>query len=412
MNSCVRSLEQAKAGRGQAVSIIGEAGVGKSRLVYEFRKIVANEDILFLEGKCLSYGRADAYHPIVDMLKSNFEIHDEDRDPEITEKVKKGLATLGSDKISTLPYILELLSVKNSGIDSVSMSAAAKTDRILGSLLRMVLKRSEERPLVLVLEDLHWIDKSSEESAKYLVQNISAARILMILTYRPDFVHTWGSKSSHSRMELNRLSNRESVSMVSHILGSDDVAMDITNLILQKAKGVPFFIEEFVRALKDMEVISRKLSYNLSRDIDWAAIPSTIQDVIMARVDSLPDAAKEVLQAGSAIDREFSFKLIQAVTDLPELPLLSYLSALMYVELIYERGIFPESTYIFKHAIVREVIYDLIPATRKKLLHQEIGKAIEELYQDNLDGYYSDLGRSFHAWRGFSKKRGLFEAYL
>ncbi len=305
----LRCLEQAKAGRGQTVSITAEAGVGKSRLLYEFRKAVANENILFLEGRCLSYGRADPYHPIVDMLKSNFEIRDEDRDPEITEKVKKGLAILGQDNTATLPYLLELLSVKNSGIDNFSMSSAAKTDRILSSILRLALKRSEERPLVLVFEDLHWIDKSSEESAKYLVENISAARILIILTYRPDFVQTWGSRSFHSHMELNRLSNKETTTMVSNILGCDDVSMDLANALLEKTKGIPFFIEEFVRALKDMDIIKRNLSYNLSRDIDSVAIPCTIQEVIMARVDSLPDAAKEVLQAGSVVGREFSYQV-------------------------------------------------------------------------------------------------------
>ena len=399
----LRCLEEAKAGRGQTVSITAEAGVGKSRLLYEFRKAVANENILFLEGRCLSYGRADPYHPIVDMLKSNFEIRDEDRDPEITEKVKKGLAILGQDNTATLPYLLELLSVKNSGIDNFSMSSAAKTDRILSSILRLALKRSEERPLLLVFEDLHWIDKSSEESAKYLVENISAARILIILTYRPDFVQTWGSRSFHSHMELNRLSNKETTTMVSNILGCDDVSMDLANALLEKTKGIPFFIEEFVRALKDMDIIKRNLSYNLSRDIDSVAIPCTIQEVIMARVDSLPDAAKEVLQAGSVVGREFSTKLIGAVTELPELGLLSHLSALMYAELIYERGVFPESTYIFKHAITREVIYDSILSNRKKVLHQKVGKAIEELYQDNLDSYFSILADHFMLGEDFQK---------
>jgi len=399
----LEALDKAKAGRGQAISIIGEAGVGKSRLLYEFRKAVANENILFLEGKCLSYGRSDAYHPIVDMLKSNFNIEDEDQDAEVTEKVKRGLTTLGIEEISTQPYLLELLSVKDSGIDSISMSPAARTDRILSSLKRLTLKRSEQRPLVLAFEDLHWIDKSSEESAKYLLESVPGARVMMIFTYRPEFVHTWGGKSFHSQVNINRLSNQESIAMVAQILGSDDVAMDLSDLILERTDGVPFFIEEFVRALKDMEIIKRNESYHLAQDIDRVTIPSTIQDVIMARLDSLPDATREMLQAGSAIDREFSFKLIQAVTELPELELLSHLSALMYAELIYERGVFPESTYIFKHAITRQVIYDSILSNRKKALHQKVGKAIEELYRDNLDGYYSILADHFMLGEDFQK---------
>ncbi|HTY21907.1 MAG TPA: tetratricopeptide repeat protein, partial [Desulfomonilaceae bacterium] len=183
----------------------------------------------------------------------------------------------------------------------------------------------------------------------------------------------------------------------------DDVAMDLSGLILEKTEGIPFFIEEFVRALKDMEIIVRNDTYHFVKDTDNVAVPCTIQDVIMARVDSLPDPPKEVLQAGSAIEREFSYKLIKAVTELPEHEVLSYLSVLIYSELIYERGIFPESTYIFKHAITRQVVYDSILTNKKKLLHQKIGKAIEDVYRDNLDGYYSILADHFIFSDNFEK---------
>ncbi len=399
----LESFEQAKAGHGQAVSVIGEAGVGKSRLLYEFRKAVANENILFLEGRCLSYCRESAYHPIVDMLKSNFSVEDMDTDADVTDKVKGGLAALGIEETSTLPYLLDLLSVKDSGIDSISMSPAGKKDRILQSLQRLIVKGSERRPLILAFEDLHWTDKSSEESAKYLLESVPLAKIMMILTYRPEFVHTWGGKSFHNSLTLNRLSNRESLAMVSHILGSDDVAMDLVDLILEKTEGVPFFIEEFVRALKDMEIIKRNESYHLAEGVDRVAIPSTIQDTVMARVDSLPDSPKEVLQAASAVGREFGFKLIKAVTELPEPTLLSYLSALMYAELVYERGIFPESTYIFRHAITREVVYDSILTSRKKLLHQKIGKSVEDLYPDSLDSHCGTLADHFMLGEDFQK---------
>ena len=336
-------------------------------------------------------------------LKANFAVEDSDSDSEISEKVKSGLSALGVDEPSTLPYLLELLSVRNSGIDSISMSPEAKKDRILQALRRIVLRGSMRRPLVLALEDLHWTDKSSEESAKYLLESIPGARVMMIFTYRPEFVHTWGSRSFHSQVTLNRLSNRESLAMVSHMLGSDNLAIDLADLILEKTEGVPFFVEEFVRALKDLEIIIRNEEYHLVQDTEGVAIPSTIQEVVMARVDSLPDAPKEVLQTGSAIDREFSYKLIKAVTELPEPTLLSYLSALMYAELIYERGVFPESTYIFKHAITREVIYDSILTNKKKALHKKIGKAVEELYHDNLDSHYSVLAEHFMLGEDFQK---------
>ncbi|MBK5102556.1 MAG: AAA family ATPase, partial [Desulfobacteraceae bacterium] len=162
-------FERSKTGRGQAFSIMSEAGVGKSRLLYEFRKAVANEDVTFLEGKCLSYSRGVAYHPVIDVLKSNFDIEEGDGDSDIREKVKTGLKMLGAGEASTLPYLLELLSVKDSGIDKIPMSPEAKKDRIMEALNRIVLKGSEIRPLIMAFEDLHWIDKSSEESLKYLL---------------------------------------------------------------------------------------------------------------------------------------------------------------------------------------------------------------------------------------------------
>ncbi len=398
------AFQRAKAGRGQAVSIMGEAGVGKSRLLYEFRKAVANEEVTFFEGKCLSYSRAVAYHPITDILKSSFLIEDQESDSDITGKVRRGLAILGVDETSTLPYLLQLLSVEESGLEKISMSPEAKKERIIGALQRIILKAAERRPLVYAFEDLHWMDKSSEEAAKYLMDSIPGARVMMIFTYRPEFVHTWGGKSFHSQVNLNRLSNRESLTMVADLLGSDNMAPDLQDLILEKTEGVPFFIEEFVRSLRDMGIIERtNYAYRLPKDLDRVTIPSTIQDVIMARVDSLSGAAKEVLQAGSAIEREFSYELIKAVSDLPEQELLSHLSVLKDAELLYERGIFPQSTFVFRHALTQEVVYDSILAKRKKLLHEKIGATIEKIYVDSIGDHYGSLVDHFVAGEGYEK---------
>ena len=385
-------FERIKAGKGQAFSIVSEAGCGKSRLLYEFRKAVANEDVNFLEGRCLSYSRGVAYHPVIDILKSNFDIQEGEGDLEIKEKVKRGLQIIGVDEASTLPYLLELLSVKDSGIDQISMSPEARKDRIIEACRKIVLKGSEVRPLIMAFEDLHWLDKSSEDVLRNHLESIPGARVLLIFTYRPEFIHTWGAKSYHNQLTLHRLSNRESLEMVNHILGTKEIERILEELILDKTEGVPFFIEEFIKSLKDLRIIEKKESaYRLLRDIQELTIPSTIQDVIMARVDSIPEGAKEVLQTGSVIEREFSHPLINRVTDLPEKELLSYLSVLKDAELLYERGVYPQSNYVFKHALTREVVYDSILAKRKKKLHEEIGKAIEELYKDNIGEYYEVL---------------------
>jgi class 3 adenylate cyclase len=305
-------LERSKAGRGQAFSIISEAGVGKSRLLYEFRKAVASEDVTFLEGRCLSYSRAVAYHPVIDILKANFDIHEGDGDFEIREKIKRDLKTLGADEISTLPYLLELLAVKDSGIDKIPMSSEERKNRIVEALKCIVLKGSEIRPLIMAYEDLHWIDKSSEDQLKHLLESIPGARVLLIFTYRPEFVHTWGAKSYHNQVNLNRLSNRESLIMVYHLLGTEELDKGLEEFILEKTEGVPFFIEELIKSLRDLKIIEKKGNrYRITKDIKEVAIPATVQDVVMARVDSLPQETKGLLQTASAVGRESSYDLIK-----------------------------------------------------------------------------------------------------
>ena len=389
-------LERAKSGSGQAISIVAEAGVGKSRLLYEFRKKVANEDLTLLEGKCLSFSRGVGYHPIIDILRSNFDVQDGDPDAEIRHKVTRGLKILKADEVTTLPYILELLAVKNSGIDTMPMSPEMRKDKIIGALRRIVLSGSDIRPLIMAFEDLHWMDKSSEDHLKDLLESIPGARVLLIFTYRPEFVHTWGAKSYHSQINLNRLSNRESLNMVNSLLETEEIDQDLKALILEKTEGVPFFIEEFVNSLKELKIIKKRDNqYHIPEDTRDVAIPSTIQDVIMARVDGLPERAKELLQTGSAIEREFSHEMIKGVMGLPEEELLSNLSILRDAELLYERGIYPQSTYIFKHALTREVVYDSILAQKRKMLHERIGFYLEEIAGENIAEHWGLLAKHF-----------------
>jgi class 3 adenylate cyclase/tetratricopeptide (TPR) repeat protein len=389
-------FERSRAGRGQAFSIVSEAGVGKSRLLYEFRKAVSNEDLTFLEGRCLSYSRGVAYHSVIDVLKSNFYIQEGDTDPEIMEKIKNGLKILGTDEATTLPYFMELLSPRESGLDKIQIDPEAMRTGIIEALKRIVLKGSETRPLIMAFEDLHWMDRSSEECLKYLLESISGARVFLIFTYRPEFVHTWGAKSYHNQLNLNRLSNREVLKMVACLLGTADIDRDLEELILEKTEGVPFFIEEFIRSLIDLEMIQRKdTQCQLAEKIQDVAIPSTIQDVIMARVDSLPEGAKEVLQMGSAIEREFGYELIKRLIILPEKGLLSHMSVLKDSELLYERGIFPQSTYIFKHALTREVVYNSLLLKKRTEIHEKIGKSIENLHQDRLEEFYEMIAYQY-----------------
>ena len=207
--------------------------------------------------------------------------------------------------------------------DTVNLSS--KIEALMEAFKRIILKGSEIRPLIMAHEGLHWTDKSSEDLLKYLIEIIPAARVLMIFTYRPEFVHTWGGKSFHSQVTLNRLSNRESIIMVTNLLGTEDIDSNLVELILEKTERIPFFIDEFIRSLKDLKVLETENNKcYLAKDIQDMAIPTTIQDVIMARVDSLPEEAKVILQTGSVVGKEFSHDLIKRVTDLPEQEMMSH----------------------------------------------------------------------------------------
>jgi class 3 adenylate cyclase/tetratricopeptide (TPR) repeat protein len=404
-------FEQVKAGMGQALSIVSEAGMGKSRLLYEFRKVMTNRDLTFLEGKCLSYSRGVAYHPINDIVKTAFRIQDEDGNSDIRKKICSSLAALGADQASSQPFLLEILSVKDSGVDRIHMSPESKKERIFETLKRIVLKGSEIRPLILAIEDLHWIDKSSEDCLIRLLDSISGARVLLLLTYRPEHKFAQGRKSYHSQITLNRLSSLESLRIVYHLAGSEVFDVKLEELICEKTEGIPLFIEEYVTSLKDLKIIEKRgNSYCLAKSILAVAIPSTIQEIIMARVDMLPENSKEVIHVGAAIEREFNYALIHEIMDQEERELLSHLSVLKDAGLVYERGIHPKSTYVFKHAMTQEVIYDSILEKKKRKLHERIGNAIESQYGEAIEKYYEILAR--HYYESNNREKGAKYCYL
>jgi len=221
-------------GAGQAFSIVAEAGVGKSRLLYEFRKSVTNEDVTFLEGKSLSYSKGIAYHPVIDMLKSIYDIREDDGASQIREKVKEGVKATRASEATTVPYLLDLLFAEENGVERTPMSPETRKERIIEALKGIVLEGSEIRPLIKASENLHWVDRSSEDVLKALMESIPGARVFLLFTYRPEFVHTRGGKSYHSQLNLNRLSNRESLAKVTHLLVSKDLDRALEELILKK----------------------------------------------------------------------------------------------------------------------------------------------------------------------------------
>ena len=390
------AFRRAKNGNGQALSIVSDAGLGKSRLLYEFRKAVSNENLTFLEGKCLSYSKNAPYHPFVDILKAQFQIKDEDCDLEIIDKVKDGMQAIGIDNSDATPYFLVLLGVEDSGIDRSKISPEAQKERTINAFIRIVQTASRFRPLIVAIEDLHWIDKTSENVLAEMLENIPTEKILLIFTFRPQFIPTWRSKSYIRQVLLSNLSDRESLAMANHLLHTDQVGDELKNLIIEKTEGVPFFVEEFVRSLIDLSIIEKTYNgFRLRKNGTGLRIPTTIHDVIMTRVDALPETAKDILRTGSAIEREFGYELIKQTAGLSEEELSAGLDNLKNSELIYQRGIIPDSAYIFRHALIMETVYDSILSGKKINLHRRIGKVMESFYEENVDEHSASIARHF-----------------
>ena len=397
-------FERARQGRGQAFSIVSEAGVGKSRLLYEFRKAVANEAAAFLEGRCFSYSAAFPYFPLADLLGAYFDVHREDPPQQNIRRVRQGLKQLGSDEQANLPVLLELFGIAANGSVRMELRPDDRRARIIETLKRIALNQAEKGVTVIAIEDLHWADRYSEDILKELLQAISLSPVLLIFTYRPEFIHTWGARTYHNQVILNRLCNRESLQMASYLLGGERIGVELEQLILEKTEGVPFFIEEFIKSLVDLKIIERHEGcWNLYRRVDQLTIPATIYDVIMARVDGLAEGAREILQAGAVIGREFSYRLIAALMDCGEKDLMTRLTTLKEAELLYERGIYPQSTYVFKHNLTRDVVLASILNGHRRELHNRIGLALEELHAPQIQEMVEVVADHFIRGRNYDK---------
>jgi len=397
-------FERVKGGRGQVLFITAEAGVGKTRLIYELRKLVTNEEVTFREARCLSYRRNDPYHLVLEIVRSDFNILEGDSDAEVEQKIQGGLKRIGADLTVTLPYLLELLSIKKNDNIVVTLSGDEKKIRYIRALKELVLKGSEVRPLILAVDDLHWVDKSSEEALKDLAESIKGSRVLLIFSYRPEYNNTWRQKSYYSVINLNRLSYRDNISMAGYLLDAKNIGHDLMRMIDEKTEGVPFYLEEMIKSFRELKLITKKGDqYDIARDVPEMKIPLTIESVIMARVDILPVGAKEILQIGSVAEKDFSVHLLKKVTDLPENELADLLTILNTTEIAYERGIFPESSIIFSHSLINEVIYDSITRNKKNRLHEAVADAIEDMRYDTISEQYTILSEHYSKSENYFK---------
>jgi class 3 adenylate cyclase len=389
------ALEEAVAGSGQVIAIVGEAGVGKSRLLFEFKNLLPQSECAYLEGQCFHFGGSMSYLPFLDILRSYFEIKEGDQEFIINKKMTDKITELDEKLESALPPFSELLSLKVEDEDFIKLVPQQKKERTFEAIRNLLIRVSQERPLVLVIEDMHWIDKTSEEFLDYLIGWLAGSHILLILLYRPEYTHPWGSKSFYRKIGLNQLTAQSSAKLVQAILEDGDVSPDIRELILKRGAGNPLFMEEFTHTLLENGSIQRKdRQYVLSGKSSGMQIPDTIQGIIAARMDRLEDNLKRAMQVASVIGRDFAFRILQTITGLRE-ELKGYLINLQGLEFIYEKSLFPELKYIFKHALTREVAYNSLLKKNRKEIHEKIGNAIEQIYTERLEEFFEMLAYHF-----------------
>ena len=382
-------------GSGQVVGVVGEAGVGKSRLLLEYRSQLLQGEYTYLEGRCLHFGASMSYLPFLDVLRSYFEIEDGDREFVIKKKMAEKLAALDSKLASALPPLMELLSLKVENEDFLELGPHQRREKTFEAIRDVLLRASQERPLVLAVEDMHWVDKTSEELLDYLIGWLANARILLILLYRPEYTHQWGSKSYYRKIGLNQLTAQSSAELVQAILEGGEVSPEIRELILNRTSGNPLYVEELTHSLLEGgSILKKDHQFVLSGKASALQVPDTIQGIIAARMDRLEDNLKRTMQVASVIGRDFAFRILQTITGLRE-ELKANLLNLQGLEFIYEKNLFPELEYIFKHALIQEVAYQSLLAKRRKEIHEKIGKAIEEIYAERLEEFYEMLAYHF-----------------
>src|SRR5215510_4009877 len=390
-------FEQAKVGHGQVVFIAGEAGIGKSRLLLEFRRRLGDE-ATWIEGRSMSFGHSMAFHPLIDLLRRNFRIEESDTEEMLVAKVERGVLRLGGDLRPILPYLRYLLSVDPGEATVLAMNSQQRRGEIFEALQRLTLRASEVRPQVTVFEDAHWMDQATEAYLLFMADSIPTSRVLRILTYRPGYVQPFGDRTYHTRVALNTLSTEHSVEMAQALLATESLPKELKALIVRKAEGNPFFVEEVVKSLLEVGTLRRAADgYVLAKRLNEIFVPNTIQDVIMARIDRLEEAPKRTLQLASVIGREFTRRLLDRIAEM-RARTEELLQELKAIELIYEKSVFPELAYMFKHALTHEVAYNSLLVQRRKALHSLIALAIEELYAERLAEQYEVL--AYHFSRG------------
>jgi class 3 adenylate cyclase/tetratricopeptide (TPR) repeat protein len=389
----------AGAGHGQLVAVMGEPGVGKTRLFYEFLCAPWTQGWLLLESQADSYGKAIPYHPVRALLKAYFQLEARDDAVRMREKVTGKLRTLDPALVPMLPAVLALLDVPVDDRTWQALDPPQRRQRTLDALKRLLLRESQVQPVLLLCENLHGIDTETQAFLESLVDSLPTARILCLVNYRPEYQHPWGNKTYYTQLRIDPLPPTSAVGLLQALLGDDLTLEPLKRTLIERTDGNPFFLEESVRTLVESQVLVGELgAYRLTQALVPMQVPATVQAVLAARIDRLPAEEKTLLQTAAVIGKDVPFALLQAITALSEETLRGALAHLQTAEFLYEASLFPELEYTFKHALTQEVAYGSLLYERRRTLHAGIVESIERLSPDRLAAQVERLAS--HALRG------------
>jgi len=394
MEALKHAAEQAKAGRGQIVAAVAEAGVGKSRLLYEF-KVKNQSDWMVLETLSVSHGKASAYFPVIDLLHNYFKVAAQDDQRTRRAKVTGNVLTLDRALEDTLPFLFALLSSGEREDPLAEVEPQTRKRRTLEALKRLLLRESQNQPLMVIFEDLHWIDEETQAFLNLLADSIATARMLLLVNYRPEYSHAWSNRSFYTQLRLDPLGKESADEMLSALLGSDASLAPLKRLIAEKTEGNPLFMEEIYLSILEDGGLVRNGGVKLTRPLASLRIPATVQGILASRIDRLPAEEKELLQTVAVLGMDFQLGVARALSGKPDDELNRSLTDLQLAEFIYEQPGTGDIEYKFKHALTQEVAYNSVLLERRRLLHERAGKVIETLFAERQDDHLNELARHY-----------------
>jgi DNA-binding NtrC family response regulator/tetratricopeptide (TPR) repeat protein len=380
-------LESAMRGQGQIVGISGEAGIGKSRLIYELRETLAGKPVTCLEGLCHSYGASIPYLPVLDVLRASCGITDDDSPGAMADKARSTVLEAGMDLLETAPYLLHLLDIEADSERFAALAPDVAKARIFEILRQLVLKKARQTPLVVVIEDLHWIDRTSEEYLAFLAETVPSARLLVVCTYRDGYRPPWMDKSYATQVALQPLAPAESLQILRAVLGTERSRDELDAVIVVKAEGNPLFVEELARTVREQAGL-----------VTTMAVPDTIEDVLGGRIDRLAAEDRRLLEMAAVVGKDVAFSIVHAIAGMPVDAVRRTFERLKSAEFLYETSLGPEPEYTFKHTLTHEVAYGRLLGGERRALHGQIADAIERLSPDRVGDNVERLAH--HAFEG------------